>query len=133
MVHMQQALITTAQSGPDFGIDLPSHVKHELPRRFRVAGDDIREGAALELRMLGRNGAIVPLVMPIFPTKYVTSGHRIWETAVEADGEMTLALLNGGLFLPKIWNFIKFISTTYPILNPAVDNNYGFIVTNKDG
>ena len=83
--------------------------------------------------MLARNGIIVPLVMPIFPTKYVTNGHRIWETAVEADGEMTLALLNGGLFLQKIWNFIKFISTTYPTLNPAVDNNYGFIVTNRDG
>ena len=46
---------------------------------------------------------------------------------------MTLALLNGGLFLQKIWNFIKFISPSTSPLDPAVDNNYGFVVTNKDG
>lgn len=133
MSYMQTTLLAAFAAGADFGINRPEHVKHELPRRFRVAGDDIREGATLELSMRARSNLIVPLVMPLFPTRYTTaSGHRIWETAVEADGEMTLALLNGGLFLPNVWKLVKFVTTSYPVLDPANDNNYAFVVRNKD-
>jgi len=137
MIYMQQELINAAGSGFDVGINQATHIKHELPRRFRVAGDDIRPGAELELQLIGRNGVVMPLRMPIFPTRFQVggSGARIWETTVAADGEMTLALLNGGLFLPNVWDLLQFTSLTppYPALNPATDNSYTFVVRNADG
>jgi len=137
MIYMQEQLIAAAAAGFDVGINQATHIKHELPRRFRVAGDDIRPGAELEIQLLGRNGVVVPLRMPIFPTKFQVggSGARIWETTVAADAEMTLGLLHGGLFLPNVWDLIKFTSLTqpYPALDPATDNNYTFVVHNTDG
>ncbi|MFT7536432.1 MAG: hypothetical protein ACI85K_002386 [Hyphomicrobiaceae bacterium] len=137
MIYMQEELIAAAATGFDVGVNQATHIKHELPRRFRVAGNDIRPGAELEIQLLGRNGIVVPLRMSIFPTKFQASGNgaRIWETTVAADGEMTLALLHGGLFLPNVWDLINFTSLTqpYPALTPATDNNYTFVVHNTDG
>ena len=138
MIYMQRVLIGAAQSGFDTGINTQQHIKHELPRRFRVTGDNIRSGAELVLELPRGSGAPIALRMPIFPTKYrePTTGRRIWETTVAADGEMTLALLNGGLFQPNVWDLIQFTDLnppSYPQLDPATDNSYVFTVRNADG
>ena len=131
-LNMQQAVLTSGAPN-SFGL---STEKHELPRRFRVSGNNIRYGAKLVLSMTGRNGVQVPVEFPLFATEYLangTSGPRIWETAVEADGEMTLAFLCGGYFLPNVFSVINFLTPTMPAVNPAADNSYGFTVVNLDG
>ena len=134
MLYMQRTLIAAQQSGFRTGMTV---AKHETPRRFRVAGSNIRHGAVLQLHMQARNGRVVRLTMPLFPTRYRLNdiGPRIWETAVEADGEMTLAFLNGGYFLPKVFDLITFNppQPPYPALDPMTDNSYKFRVQNLDG
>ena len=131
MIHMQQALID-AETNNGFVTGIDSK-KHEIPRRFRVAGDNIRHGALLTIFMPTGTGS-ERLTMQLHPTKYKSSktGPRVWETTVAADGEMTLAFLNGGYYHPPV-NDLLFFVQPYPVLNPTMDNSYTWAVSNTDG
>ncbi|MFK7740532.1 MAG: YncE family protein [Planctomycetota bacterium] len=132
-VFMQIQLVRAALAPTfvNFGLSGLEHIKHELPRRFRIAGDNIREGATLELTLPETMGSGKLLAMPLFPTHRVNeAGHRIWETTVEVDGELTLALLCGGPFLTNVKSLLDF--TAPPAVNPIADNNYPWVVRNVD-
>ncbi len=99
---LQRALI---QFAPAFGL---TAMRHEAPRRFAVAGADIRLGAKLRLRIPAPASAGTPppyanvdanttlLEMNLYPTSKFADGRRVWETTVEADPLLVYVLLLGG-------------------------------------
>ncbi len=124
---LQDALMAATDN---FGVNV---AKHEPPRRFRVAGQNIRPGAVLRLDMPSSTGTRVPLEMRLFPTKYTTDDEiPIWETTVEAGMQTTLALLCGGQFLDQVLDVLQYRAPSSP-LDPDADNDYAFTITNEDG
>ncbi len=85
-------------------------LRHEPPRRFRIVdrNENIRHGAVLLLGVPANPGnpkstPVMFSTMQLFPTRYTGgSGHRIWETTVEADPRVTLGLTNGGPWAPDV-------------------------------
>ena len=86
--------------------------RHEAPRRFRVAGENIRHGAMLRLFVHDDENAGPPDVtlrptdlnqvsllridLPLHPTEGVTEdGRRIWETSAELEPMLVYRLLAG--------------------------------------
>jgi DNA-binding beta-propeller fold protein YncE len=137
--------ITQGGTSPAFG--LPASFRHEPPRRFAVSGDGILPGAFLVLEMpvgAPQTSATPPriLTMNLFPTDQTNAqGRRIWETTVEADETVTLALLNGGLFAPEVVSVLRgqypVANTTPPVavppLQPQAWNAYRAVVVNPNG
>ncbi len=99
---LQRALI---QFAPGFGL---TQLRHEAPRRFAVAGTDIRLGAKLQLRIPAPVTAGTPppyanvdanttlLEMNLYPTEQFVGEQRVWETAAEADPLLIYTLVLGG-------------------------------------
>jgi DNA-binding beta-propeller fold protein YncE len=99
---LQRALI---QFAPGYGLTV---MRHEAPRRFAVAGDNIRLGARLQIRVpapttpgtpppyvdVGANTIL--LDMGLYPTDQFVSEKRVWETTVEADPLLIYTLVLGG-------------------------------------
>lgn len=141
-IFMQEQVMNAATGpspvpGAPFGV---TEKKHEPPRRFRVSGDNIRHGAVLTIYLLDevnpeRHGYRANL--PLFPTGHTvpSTGERYWETAVEIDGEMTLALLNGGpdrVGVRELLDLEKF-SPFAPTQTDPSQNNYFWAIVNEDG
>lgn len=139
---MQEQVIAAATGpspvpGAPFGV---TALKHEPPRRLRVAGDNIRHGAELSIYLRDETGDS-PVwrraKFPLFPTGMTSTatGKRVWETAIEIDGEMTLALLNGGPDRDGVRELLD-LAVFDPIpatqTDPA-ENNYYWAVGNTDG
>ena len=122
----QEALVA---SSDNFGVSVS---KHQPPRRFRVVGDDLRPGAKLQLYIPSDSGHEV-MEMNLYPTRYMDGGRRIWETTTEVDGEMTMALLNGGPFIGVVADHLDFSVLDGTGLDPQAYNEYGLILTNEVG
>ena len=121
--------------GPDFGVQT---LRHEPPRRFRVSGQNIRQGATLVLGMASGGAPsslpVQSIEMPLFPTSHKTqSGQIIWETSVEADPMITLALLNGGLWAPGVAETLQGQLPPSQPLDPHTWNHFLVGVFNEDG
>ncbi len=97
--------------GPAGGFGLCS-IRHEAPRRFRVAGRNIRHGATLRLFIQNDAGSGPPITslrvddpgqvptleleLPIYPTGIVLDDPtRVWETAVELEPMLLYRLMTG--------------------------------------
>jgi DNA-binding beta-propeller fold protein YncE len=117
-----------------FGV--PTSLRHEPPRRFRVTGDSIRPGAKLYLAMAsGTSPASFPveiMIMDLYPTKYTSGGRQIWETLVELDATQTFALLNGGYLAPDV-AAVLLRTNLGPGLSPSTWNKYLVAILNEDG
>ncbi len=96
---------------PRFGLTVNANGEfhHEPPRRFRVSGDDIRQGARLLLLFSSdpvqpgpSSSNISYIEAPLFPALDQSTGELVWETAVEANALTTLALLHGSVYVPGV-------------------------------
>ena len=111
----QWGLIQDAAKEGGFGIDT---VRHDAPRRFRVAGKRIRHGAKLSLFVpVGNDGPpdltsppevegqvkTIKLSLPIHPTgKKLDDGRTVWETTVELEPMVYCGLMLGGPGAPGV-------------------------------
>lgn len=125
-MRAMQAVLLAALPAFDVGVH---QRKHEPPRRFRVAGTDIRLGARLRLDLPTDTTTTIPLELPLFPTRLLHNGKRVWETTVEADAEQTLMLLVGGPFRARV-EAVRVDPTLGAALQPAQDNRYTVTVIN---
>lgn len=121
------------------GFGLPMTARHEPPRRFRISGNNLRPGASLLLGLPTSLAGTVPqnpffISMPLFPVQTATG--TVWESAVELDEEMTLALLAGGLFATNVLGVLQ-PSVPEQVqqlpLQPALWNRMLTVVVNEDG
>ncbi len=154
----QNALLT---DGPGDGFGLCS-IRHDAPRRFRVAGKGLRHGATLHLfthndpsptalppdTTLGPEDpdqvALLDIELPLHPTGETTNeGFSIWETAAELEARIYYRLMTGRpLNFPGILDSITdldFLFIINPEAQPAgswdpVAWNHHFVrVVNEDG
>ncbi|MBK8098795.1 MAG: hypothetical protein IPK26_16910 [Planctomycetes bacterium] len=108
-------------------------LRHEPPRRFRVAGNNIRHGAKLGLAHV-----IAPAVIVWFDLTAtdltMTSGERIWETTDELDALQTMAHLCGGYLAPGVLSVLSgdLSPAVVASLDPQGWNWYYFTVRNED-
>lgn len=107
--QFQYGLIFDAPN--DYGI---SALRHDAPRRFRVSGDNILEGAKLHLYSPADTSGAPPntslppgpmktvkLTFDLYPTSRNT-GAPVWETAAELAPIVYYALMNGGSEAPGV-------------------------------
>ncbi len=152
----QNALLNDGPAG-SYGL---CKVRHEAPRRFRVAGLNIRHGASLHLFVQDNAslGAPVPtlrvddpgqvptleVVLPIHPTALVSEdGWRVWETSAELEPLIYYRLMAGvpsvapGVLDPITaldFGFqIPFESQPLGTWSPATWNLHWVRVVNADG
>ena len=155
VTHYQVSLVNQAPGG--FGL---SQLRHEAPRRFRVTGDGIDDGAFLILYSPntadiasapapGQPPTTVPnaganpfnFVLPLYAGQDA-QGDEIWETAAEMEPLFLLSLLNGGPasaaavtaffdpFNPMFFNATGYVMTTTDLMQPTVNNWYFLQVVN---
>ncbi len=136
------------QASGNYGL---SALRHDAPRRLRISGDQILEGAKLHLYSPADTSGAPPntanspdpaktvkLTFDIFPTA-VSSGTPIWETAVELAPIAYYALMNGGQEAPGVADAFDDVLSQLPEPPTAgtfdPDNfNFHFIeVENPDG
>ncbi len=92
-----------------------SALRHDAPRRFRIAGDGILSGAHLVLWTPNDSSGTAPdianppdtaktrrLELPIFPTGQTAGGQPVWETAAELSPLQYSILMNGGKQAPGV-------------------------------
>lgn len=115
--------------------------RHEPPRRFRVAGSDIRPGAKLFLQIPAGTGpgSFEPLLIEfaLFPTSFTAPGGApVWETEAELDPLMTYVFLCGGPLYPAVAQILLQGPSLQPYPNPlptpALWNQYKVLVVNED-
>jgi hypothetical protein len=96
------------QDGPELGL---ARLRHEAPRRLRVAGRDIRPGAKLVLFVPNDKTTpppyaelrpMIPLVVPVFATADLHDGLPVWESAVELEAQVVYMLMLGGPAAPGV-------------------------------
>lgn len=118
-----------------FGV--PSNpLRHEPPRRLRVIGAGIRPNAKLVLgmpRQSPTSGPIQQVRFDLAPTKYVSHGLPVWETAEELDPMQTLAFLHGGYWSPGVLQVMRADYSGVPALDPTTWNRYLVAIENEDG
>lgn len=135
---MQRALVSAGQ------VD---HLRHEPPRRFLVAGANIRSGA--RLRITVSHNPLQEVVLPLYPTGRRTSpGVRVWTTAVELEPQEYMGFMVGGDSEPDLAHLLDgtLLESVYgaesPIdaenlaalhFEPAIANHHRFTVINADG
>jgi hypothetical protein len=127
---VQHALADAVVNSGSFGVPA---IRHEPPRRFRVAGADILNGAKLGLESRWVPGVIV--WFDLTPTDRVTetSDLPIWETVEELDATQTLALLCGGYAANGVMDVLLGNLTPTLPLDPASQNVYDVHVRNESG
>lgn len=124
-------------------------VKHEAPRRFAVAGNDIRHGAVLWLfvntdmnQTPWFSTSFEPIALPLHPTSRTNeAGLPIWESHVELDPFMLYVFLAGGPFakgpVTTILNVFSQTWTAETLPPGTIDANtwnwYYVFVQNRDG
>jgi hypothetical protein len=131
---LQWGLIQDAagQNGFGFGIDL----HHDAPRRLRVAGEDIRDGAQLILLQHADptggppNPAGGPdqfatrqIVLPLYATDDTTpEGLPIWETALELEPLVYYSWMMGGPEAPNVTAALTdYDFTQITLVDPVLD------------
>lgn len=133
------------------GFGLPA-LRHDAPRRFRVAGLGIQHGARLIVNTPDDPAAPVPnpagplgqmitraISLPIHPTGQTTAGGApIWETAVELDPRTYYRLMLGGPFAPGITSANTDFNSTIPEPPPpgffdAATYNWHFVQVQNPG
>lgn len=94
------------QDGPSFGL---TELRHDAPRRLRIAGHGIRPGALLVVRMpkfappYDNFEDAWPIAVPIYPTnEKLADGRPIWESAVEFEPLMYYGMMLGGPSAPGV-------------------------------
>jgi len=154
----QNALLV---DGPPGGYGLCS-IRHVVPRRFRVAARDLRQGATLHLFIQDVPGGSPPdptlhvgndnqvptleLVLPLHPTDLrLQDGRWVWETAVEMEPLLFYRLMAGppvAAGLQGILDAVGDLDFLYQItpeaqpagsFNPAIWNLHWVRVVNTDG
>lgn len=140
---LQRALISAGQ--------LPG-LRHEAPRRFLIAGENIRHGAVLRIEVASQASQAIEL--PLYPTgRFTTASNsrlRIWTTAIELEPNQYLSLMVGGdsepyvrrLFGGSIFDFYLGIGVSASDLetiiapgffDPTTKNSHTVEVHNADG
>lgn len=130
-----------------------TELRHEAPRRFVVAGWNIKQGAFLHLYVPDTNQqpnlasppeGNIPTVLfklPLYPTgQTLADGRRVWQTAVEIDPYWLYVLMLGGRNARGMSN-IKSPSILLNMSEPPASNpfapqlfNYHYVrVRNPDG
>jgi len=83
-----------------------SFLHHEAPRRLKLTGTNLYEGAQLKFGVPLAGGGFQDVILPIYPTEEfvgtATDQSRVWETAVEFDALTLYALLFGGFESPGV-------------------------------
>ncbi len=119
-----------------FGVPV-GPLRHEPPRRFRVSGVDIRNGAKLGLTLPSSSVNDPPdriVWFDLAPTRYRDSlGRTVWETAEELDSLQTMAWLCGGYWAPGVRDVLYGIVPPSVPLSPATWNHFDVTVRNDDG
>lgn len=149
-VRLFQRAILNAQSqtGEDWGLD---RLRHEAPRRLRVAGNNFVPGALLRVYVPNQPGTpplpggplnqilTKKIEVPIFPTKKRTmDGRQIWASTAELAPITAYLLMNGGEQAPGVSTalfdyFDTIDELVWSGLDPA-NWNYHFVeVKNPDG
>ncbi|MCA8948131.1 MAG: hypothetical protein KDE27_01435 [Planctomycetes bacterium] len=127
-----QRELATAAAKADVGV--PDTLRHEPPRRFRVAGDNIANGAKLGIESWAAPNVLV--WFDLTPTPLLNENNRqIWETTEELDALQTMALLCGGYSAPSVLAVLlgDFSPATINALDAKTWNSYRFYVKNEDG
>jgi hypothetical protein len=119
---------------------------HDAPRRFQVAGDDIRHGAKLVLYTPADRARkppyataemTIPFVLPIHPTdRFNARGRRIWQTAAEAEPLIYYLMMLGGPAAPNVVAALEGNVAEPPppgTFDPAGWNLHWVFVLNADG
>jgi len=154
----QNALLV---DGPPGGFGLCS-IRHEAPRRFRVAVRDLRHGATLHLFIQNNPGGPPPdptlsvgdaqqvptleLILPLHPTDLrLQDGRLVWETAEEMEPLLFYRLMAGppvAAGLQGIIDAVTDLDFLFQItpeaqpsgtFNPAIWNLHWVRVVNTDG
>lgn len=154
----QNALLV---DGPPGGFGLCS-IRHEAPRRFRVAARNLRHGATLHLLIQNNPGGSPPnpalpvddpqqvptleLVLPLHPTDLRADDERlVWETAAELEPLLFYRLMAGPPVAPGLQGIIDAVTDldflfqitpeAQPVgsFNPAIWNLHWVRVVNTDG
>ena len=118
-----------ADAGGVFG---PNALRHDAPRRFRVAGAGIRQGAHLRILTPFDPSAPVPnpsgppnqmqtleIDLPLHPTGEVHQGLPVWETVVELEPLAYYVMLCGGPYAPGVPQALNDITDAIPEPPPA--------------
>ncbi|MFQ5748374.1 MAG: hypothetical protein ACE5H3_02825 [Planctomycetota bacterium] len=143
----QYGLIRDGQAS--FGV---TSLHHEAPRRFRVAGRNIRPGAKLILLVpddpagppnpQGGPNQIrtIRLELPLYATGiFLSDGRQVWESAVETDPFVTYMLLLGGPKAPGVKKASADVFDKIPepppagMFDPLAWNFHHVSVVNEDG
>jgi|CXWL01.1.fsa_nt_gi hypothetical protein len=135
-IHYQKSLVNWVPGG--FGL---AQLRHEAPRRFRITGPGIGDGAFLViLEPIAADIATVPagsgspptttptaatnpliLILPLHPTFDGTA--VAWETAEEMEPLLVLALMNGGTANPvAVTAFLNPFDST--LIGPSAPFSY---------
>ncbi len=122
-------------------------LRHEAPRRFRVAGLGIRHGAKLILYVpndpktpppyTANTSKMIPVIVPLYATGERTKdGRPIWESAAEADATLAYTLTLGGPAAPGVAAALSGKLAEPPAkgtFQPARWNRHWVWVRNADG
>ncbi|MCB1057892.1 MAG: hypothetical protein KDD11_20515, partial [Acidobacteria bacterium] len=152
---LQNGLLQDAAAVGGFGLPM---IRHDAPRRFRVSGKNIRNGAHLEISYHcdttlpatppvttlrpGDPGQVktCELNLPIYPTDLLSGdGTPVWETAVEAEHWLYYSLMLGGTNAPGVSAALADTSVTIAepppvgMFNPLPWNWVYVRVLNQDG
>ena len=141
-IRRRVALEDAIRNGSNlFGLS-PS-LRHEPPRRFRIAGDNIHHGAKLRLGMKKGDPLGTEIAWAEFDlaaTSYRVGQKVVWETAEELDASMTMAFLNGGPEIDPVAQLLageldSQISPGNPpaSLQPLLYNDFTIEVVNQNG
>lgn len=154
----EKALLADAAAQGSFGL---CQVRHEAPRRFRVAAKGLRHGAVMTLWVPADLGvpitnfgpeaagqaAMRKLVLPLHPTAERVDGLAVWQTAAELDPRLVMRLLAGPPVNPAFQAHIAALNDidhNFQIpeqqgppwvagdWNPVAYNNHYLVVTNTD-
>ncbi|MFQ5505047.1 MAG: hypothetical protein ACE5F1_09665 [Planctomycetota bacterium] len=137
---LQHGLI---QDGKQFGL---TRLRHEAPRRFRVAAKNVRAGARLILLVpmdpttpppYTTPRPVLPLVIPIYPgNKTSPSGLPVWESAIEVDPTLLYVLMLGGPVAPGVAKAMSNQLAEPPpkgSFKPVLWNKHWVWILNEDG
>lgn len=111
-------------------------LRNEPPRRFRIAGQDIRPGAKLVLGMATTTPRSEPVVTATFdlaPTDLFHGGLPVWETTEELDPLQTMVWLSGGYSAPGVSGLLSGSIPATPALQPLLWNGLRVQVRNEGG
>jgi hypothetical protein len=151
----QNGLLRDAPVGK-FGL---CSIRHDPSRRFRVAAQGLRHGAALHLLIQDDPAAgppdtslppddpgqvrLLELVLPLHPTDLaLPNGRRVWETAVEMEPLLFFRLMAGRPAIPGVIDattdldfLIQIVPEAQPLgtFDPASWNQHWVRVVNADG